>query len=306
MTPLEEFALMMEYAGVKAWHEKGIKGRGINVLNCESSFTTHGAGTLSLMKRIAPEANFFCGSTGINTKGDTLTSAQIELDSGETYDLAQYVKDNQIDIINASKSGNFESKGWEEYCLKMQAETGVCIFNSAGNDFEGDGETLNSHFPPAVAILVGALSWNDGNPKRTYYSSVGAELDFAAFSGLFGGTSAASPFLAGMAALIMSQYGKLPQTQLYAYLKQHSKDLGEPGDDIYYGEGMVVLPSKTRIELQIGNDIMKVDGIDFKLDQPPKIDPMTGRTLVPIRAIAEGFGASVTWIDETDTIILEV
>ena len=304
MTPQEEFATMMQRSGVSMYHEKGFKGKGINILNCESFLTRHGEATGTIIKRIAPDANFFCGSTGIQVKGDELMSAQIELDDGTRCDLYEFVKANKIDIMSASKSGITDTcKGWNDYCKKMQDDTGVIIFNAAGNEFVGNGETLTSHFPPNVAILVGAITINN---VRASYSSVGEELDFMAYSGLIGGTSAATPFLAGMMACIMSRYRKLTPPEAYEYLKRISKDLGTTGDDIYYGEGMPILPEKTRIQLQIGSDKMIVDGIDFKIDQPPKIDPMTGRTLVPVRAIAEGFGATVTWIDETDTIILEV
>lgn len=304
MTPLEEFQKMMDNAGVTAWHNKGIKGKGINILNCESGTTTHGKGTLGIMKRIAPEANFFFGSTSVNTKGDVLISANIELDNMERYDLAEYVKANNIHIIGASKSGiNDTCEGWNDYCMKMQAETGVIIVNSAGNNYASEPETLSSHFPHCVAILVGALNVS-GN--RVNYSSIGEQLDFMIYSGLIGGTSASQPFLTGMIGLILSRYRIMTQAILYDYLKRISVDLGTPGDDIYHGEGMPVLPEKTKIEMWIGNNVMLVDGIPFLLEQAPVIDFKTDRTLIPVRAAWEAAGGIVDWDGITKKITLEL
>ena len=69
---------------------------------------------------------------------------------------------------------------------------------------------------------------------------------------------------------------------------------------------MPLLPNKTRIELQVGNGIMSVDGISTVLDQPPVIDPKTNRTLVPVRAISEAFGATVEWDGINKIITIEV
>ena len=304
MTPLEELVQMKEKAGVNFFHEKGFRGKGITILNCESGRTSHGAGTANILKMLAPEATILTASTGINTKGDALLSAQVELDGTlERIDLHQFIKERGVDIISASKSGITDTcAGWNAYCKRMQDDTGVVIFNAAGNNGSVGGETISSHFPPNVAILVGALNLKQ---ERCNYSSVGQELDFTAFSGMIGGTSAATPFLAGMMAVIMSRYRKLSPREAYDYLVSISLDLGEPGDDIYYGEGMPMLPKKTTIDLQIGSPVMRVDGVDFLLDQAPVIDRTSGRTLVPVRAIAEGFGATVGWEPVTKSIRIE-
>ena len=52
----------------------------------------------------------------------------------------------------------------------------------------------------------------------------------------------------------------------------------------------------------IGSEIIRVtiDGIPLSLDVPPVV--MSGRTLVPLRAIFEALGASVTWDDAAQRI----
>ena len=61
---------------------------------------------------------------------------------------------------------------------------------------------------------------------------------------------------------------------------------------------------KVVIELWIGKKKAKMNGKDYLLDAPPFIE--NGRTLVPIRFIAESFGAKVDWIGETKTVIINL
>ncbi|MEM3581403.1 MAG: stalk domain-containing protein, partial [Candidatus Bathyarchaeia archaeon] len=61
-----------------------------------------------------------------------------------------------------------------------------------------------------------------------------------------------------------------------------------------------VVPQVTKIVLKIGSDIMTVNGKVVQLDAAPEIKD--GRTFLPLRAIAEAFGAQVTWVPETQGI----
>ena len=53
------------------------------------------------------------------------------------------------------------------------------------------------------------------------------------------GTSMATPHVSGVAALIVSKYGKMHPAQLRAYLNAGADDLGQPGNDPFYGAGRV-------------------------------------------------------------------
>jgi len=55
----------------------------------------------------------------------------------------------------------------------------------------------------------------------------------------FGGTSAACPVVAGVAALILSIEPNLPGDEVRHFLERSAKDLGDPGRDDYYGWGRV-------------------------------------------------------------------
>jgi len=57
------------------------------------------------------------------------------------------------------------------------------------------------------------------------------------------------------------------------------------------------------IELQIGSKTATVDGVEVELDTEPIIH--NGRTMVPIRFIADAFGAVTSWDGETKTVTIE-
>ncbi|GIW81115.1 MAG: hypothetical protein KatS3mg105_2922 [Gemmatales bacterium] len=108
--------------------------------------------------------------------------------------------------------------------------------------FPGDGEAVQA---------VGAI---DESGRRATYSSCGSPFcrkpDFVAlvpFPSLwrdrpFGGTSAAAPQAAGLAALFWSKYPHLNAAQVLAALRSAAVDLGPQGHDYETGYGAIVLP----------------------------------------------------------------
>ncbi len=63
-------------------------------------------------------------------------------------------------------------------------------------------------------------------------------------------------------------------------------------------------PKVTVVKVQIGSDIMTVNGKAVQIDAPAEI--VNGRTFLPLRAISEALGATVEWIPDTQgvTVIL--
>jgi hypothetical protein len=61
-----------------------------------------------------------------------------------------------------------------------------------------------------------------------------------------------------------------------------------------------VVAKVTVVKIQIGSDIMTVNGKAVQIDAPAEIK--NGRTFLPLRAISEALGATVDWIAETQGI----
>jgi hypothetical protein len=56
------------------------------------------------------------------------------------------------------------------------------------------------------------------------------------------------------------------------------------------------------IIMQIDNVVISVNGKEIILDVPPQL--IDSRTLVPVRAVVEGFNADVKWNEDTQTVII--
>ena len=113
-------------------------------------------------------------------------------------------------------------------------------------------------------LTVGAINkrnWKDGPIE--YFSSQGptadgrTKPDITAVDGVttflrgsFLGTSAAAPYAAGAAALILSRAPDASSAEIKEALYKDAQDLGEPGDDNVYGKGKMRLiyknPSASR------------------------------------------------------------
>lgn len=61
-------------------------------------------------------------------------------------------------------------------------------------------------------------------------------------------------------------------------------------------------PLKNKIVLTVGSKIASFNGINFTLDTPPVVH--NGRVMVPLRAIADIFGAEVNWISDEKKVII--
>ncbi len=71
----------------------------------------------------------------------------------------------------------------------------------------------------------------------------------------------------------------------------------EEATEIITAEG-----NRNKITLQIGSNEMTVNGVKNIIDSPAV--EINGRTLVPVRAIAEGLGVKVDWDDPTRTVMI--
>ena len=75
------------------------------------------------------------------------------------------------------------------------------------------------------------------------------------------------------------------------------------GGDVGFEDGTTtVLLDGHEIIIKTGSDTMTADGAEIKLDVPAMIS--NGRTLIPLRAVAESAGIDVSWDEKTETVKL--
>ena len=158
-----------------------------------------------------------------------------------------------------------EVKGY--YCLEVRKFDGthpdpawihVQAFTSQeiGYSTEGYdiGEPADSANPALLA--AGATRWNNLTEVE-FFSSRGPTLDgrikpdivgvdgthSLTYGRAFYGTSQSSPYVAGLAALVLQNFPAMGAVEAANYLKSNALDRGEPGPDNSWGHGFAMLPA---------------------------------------------------------------
>lgn len=154
-----------------------------------------------------------------------------------------YAADSGARVATISLGGNSVSYTLQN-AVNYATSKGCLIVAAAGNQY-----TNTVCYPAACdnAIAVGALDYY-GN--RYDYSNYGPALDISAPGygyttakgggySTFGGTSAATPHVAGVAALLFSSDPLLTPAQVTDILTSSADDINTPGWDQYTGYGQV-------------------------------------------------------------------
>ena len=201
----------------------------------DESHGTHVAGI------IAAERNNGKGANGVANNVAIMSIRAVP--NGDEYDKdialgIRYAVDNGAKIINGSFGKSFSPNAeWVYEAIKYAASKDVLIVHAAGNDGVDLDNPGNPNYPndqvnngPEFAdnvITVGALDPKYGSEMVASYSNYGAiNVDvFAPGTDIYStvpnnkyefmpGTSMASPAVAGVAALIRSQYPSLSASQV--------------------------------------------------------------------------------------------
>lgn len=157
------------------------------------------------------------------------------------------------DIISMSLGSRSPDESLEK-AVRHVIDNGRILIVAAGNDGEGD-ETVNYPGRYPDVICVGSIN---RQMKRSDFSSTGTNVTIMAPGedvlscyppdsyATFSGTSMATPFVAGVAALILSKHrkkgGKTPcenQKQMLEHLTRYATDIEDKGWDKNSGWGIV-------------------------------------------------------------------
>lgn len=201
----------------------------------DESHGTHVAGI------IAAERDNGIGAKGVANNVEIMSIRAVP--NGDEYDKdialgIRYAVDNGAKIINCSFGKSFSPNAeWVYDAIKYAASKDVLIVHAAGNDGVDLDDPNNPNFPndqinngPEIAdnvITVGALDPEYGSEMVASYSNYGkVNVDiFAPGTDIYStvphndyefmpGTSMASPAVAGVAALVWSQYPSLSASQI--------------------------------------------------------------------------------------------
>ena len=182
-----------------------------------------------------------------------------------------WAANNGAHIINLSLGGSSYSKVFED-AINYAYDKGVMIIASSGNN---GGAILY----PARFANVMAVGATDQSNVLAYFSNYGAELDVVApgvsiySTGINSyyhnsGTSMAAPFVSGLASILRGFPGSGSPANLAWAIKSTALDLGVPGRDIYYGDGLIQMDAAIQL-----------------LWIPPTATPTNTQTATPTNAL---------------------
>jgi len=203
---------------------------------------------------VAPESLIYSGKVlGNNGKGDLRWLAR----------GINWAIEEKVDIINMSLGWGGRSYKPVRKAVLRAYKKGIVLVAAAGNEGRRPGNTINypARYPEVIAVT--AIS---KYKRRTDFSSRGPQAEISAPGcritstwlnnsyAILDGTSFASPFIAGIVALMKARSGSLTVQQIRQKLQQTATDAGSRGRDNEYGFGLVN-PSK----------VAKRNGVDIEV-----------------------------------------
>ena len=255
----------------------------VPVLDIEPGYNIHGA---AMVRWIDEWSGIVRGVTGANPLIYCSASVAADLHKGDPTIDGRY----RLWIAGYTPSAQPNTGGWDSWAFWQYADNGT-VPGVEGHSvdldwFNGNELSLAQYViggvTPASYTLLSAVMGNgllSVEPQKTSYPS-GSTVTFTArpapgweFTGWSGSvTGTANPF-----ALTMDDN----KSVLATFEKS-------------------VDPNQHIITLSVGSMVARLDGQIVTLDTPPVI--VSGRTLVPLRAIIEGLGGAITWVPETRSV----
>lgn len=272
---IEKNKAIHEYTGVAAWHAAGYTGKGIRVATAETldpvdwpgklvhslrddvRTSDHSAMTTGVLFEVAPDVEVYAISTSNNPLSDPPASYLYHVHAPQLEELGVHLL---FSSLTCPSPMPYEKEWAEEYVEKNDR---MVQFWAAGNDGNG-GYNRRLQLPDATG--VGAYQLINGKPLPAGYTS---ETEYVAFaaptnthyqlpkwdgSAPSSGTSSATPYLCGMAALVQQFFTEktgapLNREALLQFFRDNCVDIGSSGKDVQSGYGAVVLPDPATIDV---------------------------------------------------------
>ena len=212
--------------------------------NDDNGHGTHVAGIVSALNNnigvlgVAPDASLYAVKV-LDRRGTGYLSDVI---SG-----LEWAINNNMDVVNMSLGTSSDVQALHN-AVDIATSAGVILVAASGNSGDGNSLTNNVEYPAKYSsvIAVGATNSSDTVPS---WSSDGLEVEVVApgvairstYKGnsyaTLSGTSMATPHVTGVIALMLS--AQILPNDVRTLLSATSKDLGTPGFDVFYGNGLV-------------------------------------------------------------------
>ncbi|TNF03382.1 MAG: hypothetical protein EP326_02415 [Deltaproteobacteria bacterium] len=194
-------------------------------------FDSHGHGThvAGIVKSIHPDVKILTLKY-YNPKA----SGQDNLNS--TIEALRYAVNQNVDIINYSGGGP-EPALEELRILKLAEKKGILVVAAAGNEESNIDQRANAYYPASYGLknIITVTAYNQSlqllsssnyGKETVDISAPGYRIKSALPNGRAGyltGTSQATAFVTGVAALLMSQYPELTAVQAKEILKKSAR-----------------------------------------------------------------------------------
>ncbi|MEM3618548.1 MAG: S8 family peptidase [Candidatus Bathyarchaeia archaeon] len=198
---------------------------------------------------IAAVANNSKGIAGVAPEAKIMPLKVLTSEGGNWVDLdlaILYAANHGAKIITMSLGGKYSLLGAAtEAAIKYVYQQGCVLIAAAGND------NSSEPFYPAAYDEVIAVSAIDQSDTKASFSNYGSHIDLCApgvniistaLNGTYAygsGTSFAAPFVAGVAALLLSKNPDQTPQNVAETLYNQAEDLGGNSWDPYYGWGLV-------------------------------------------------------------------
>ncbi|MDF9409872.1 copper amine oxidase N-terminal domain-containing protein [Pelotomaculum isophthalicicum JI] len=183
-------------------------------------------------------------------------------------------------------------------------------------------DEINNTYGPSIVA--------GGAGGRTFYATGGANPDNAACGLIFSGRDTAatvdvaktvtpapsttknkvtfkigdSKFTLNGKEVTMDAAPYLKNDRTYLPVRFVAQAVGITDSNIIWNadeQTVVLIKDSTVVKLTIGSNILNINGIGITMDVAPEIvDP--GRTMLPVRWVAQALGCNITWDDATQTV----
>ncbi|WP_432170562.1 type VII secretion-associated serine protease mycosin [Streptomyces sp. 1222.5] len=261
----------------------------------------HGPGDTDGVMGVAPEAKILPVRV-ILEDGDSARTKARTTRGNALADGIRWAADHGADVINLSLGDDSDSahpEPSEDEAVQYALRKGVVVVASAGNGgAKGDHVSYPAAYPGVIAATaVDRYGTRASFSTRRWYAAVSApgvgvviaDPDHKYYEGW--GTSAASAFVSGVAALVRSAHPGLKPAQVKKLLEDSARDAPVGGRDDSRGFGMIDPAAALRSAARLKPRGVRAAAYDGKYFGPgPDTPGTTGSTADWAAPLAGGIG----------------